>query len=92
MVIWADSLANIADWMGLTTLEAGTMMSLILTCCFVMAILIATKGKKAEFTVPVGTLFVTVLFTFMGWYPVWTGSALALILSIFTGWVISRGW
>ena len=92
MVIWADSLANIADWMGLTALEAGTMMSLILTCCFVMAILIATKGKKAEFTVPVGTLFVTVLFTFMGWYPIWTGSALALILSIFTGWVISRGW
>ena len=90
MVIWSDALANMADWMGLTSTQAGTMMALILTCCFILAIIIATKGRKGEFVVPLGTLFVTVLFTFMGWYPIWTGSALALVLSIFIGWVISR--
>lgn len=92
MVIWSDALANIADWMGMTSTQAGTMMSLIMTAFFILAILIATRGAKAEFTTPIGALFITVLFTFMGWYPVWTGSVLALVLAIFLGFVISRPW
>ena len=77
--------------MDVTASQAGVILSLVFTLATVLAILIATRGKKAEFTVPVGTLFVTVLFTFLGWYPVWTGSVLALVLAIFVGKIISGG-
>ena len=91
MVIWADTLTNAGTWMGVTTSEAGVILSLMFTLATLLAILIATKGRKAEFTVPTGALFITVLFTFLGWYPVWTGSVLALVLAIFVGKIISGG-
>ena len=77
--------------MGVTTTQAGVILSLMFTLATLLAILIATRGRKAEFTVPTGTLFLTVLFTFLGWYPVWTGSVLALVLAIFVGKIISGG-
>lgn len=91
MVIWSDYLTNAGTWMGVTATQAGVMLSMAITLAVVMTILIATRGKKAEITVPVGSLFTTVLFTFMGWYPIWTGSVLALVLAIFVGKVISGG-
>lgn len=91
MVIWSDTLTNAGTWMGVTTSQAGVILSLMFTISTLVAILIATKGRKAEFTTPIGMLFLTVLFTFLGWYPVWTGSVLALILAIFVGKIISGG-
>ncbi len=91
MVILSDTLANAGTWMGVTASQAGVILSLMFSLATILAILIATKGRKAEFTVPTGALFVTVLFTFLGWYPVWTGSVLALILAIFVGKIISGG-
>lgn len=91
MVIWSDYLTNAGTWLGVTAVQAGVILSLSMTLGVVVAILIATRGKRAEFTVPVGTLFLTVLFTFLGWYPIWTGSVLALVLAIFVGKVISGG-
>lgn len=91
MVIWSDTLTNAGTWMGVTTTQAGVILSLMFTLATLLAILIATKGRKAEFTVPTGALFLTVLFTFLEWYPVWTGSVLALVLAIFVGKIISGG-
>lgn len=91
MVIWSDTLTNAGTWMDVTPVQAGVILSLMFTLATLLAILIATKGRRAEFTVPTGALFVTVLFTFLGWYPVWTGSVLALVLAIFVGKIISGG-
>jgi len=91
VVVWQDYLTNAGTWLGVTAVQAGIILSLSVTLGVVVAILIATRGRKAEITVPVGTLFVTVLFTFLGWYPIWTGSVLALVLAIFVGKVISGG-
>lgn len=91
MVIWADYLATVADFMGTTGAQAGVILSLVITTSLGLAILIATRGRKAEFTIPVATLLVTVFFTFVGWYPIWTGSVLALVLAIFVGKIISGG-
>ena len=91
MVIWSDTLANAGTWMGVTSSQAGTILSLMFTLATLLAILIATRGRRAEFTVPTGTLFLTVLFTFLGWYPVWIGSVLALVLAMFVGKIVSDG-
>lgn len=90
MVIWADYLTSIASAIGTTTTQAGVMFSLIFTIATIFVVLVATRGRKPQITMPLSALFPTVLFTFMGWYPVWTGSALALILAIFIAYVFSR--
>jgi len=90
MVIGSDYLTNVATAMGVTAIQAGVILSLIFTAGTIITILIATKGEKPQITMPLGALFPTVLFTFMGWYPIWTGSALALVLSIFIAYVFSR--
>lgn len=90
MVIWSDWLTAIADAMEVTQTQAGVMISLIFTILVVVIILIATRGKSAQITVPIGSLLMTVLFTFMGWLPVWFGSVIALVLAIFIAYIFSR--
>ncbi len=67
------------------------MFSLMFTIGLIVAVLIATRGRKPEVTVTFVSLFVTVFFTFLGWYPVWIGSVLALVISILLAKIISGG-
>lgn len=90
MVIWTDYLTGIADAIGTTAVEAGVIFSIVLTISTILIVIIGTKGEKPQVTVPLSALFPTILFTFMGWYPIWTGSVIALILSIFIAYVFSR--
>jgi hypothetical protein len=89
--MWGDYLTNAGTWLDVTAVQAGVILSLAVTLAVLVAILIATRGRKAEFTVPTGALFLTVAFTYMGWYPIWTGSVLSLVLAIFVGKIISGG-
>jgi exosortase/archaeosortase len=77
--------------MGVTQTEAGVILSLVFTSCIVIIIVIGSKGKSLEYTTPIGSLLGLVFFTYIGWLPLWTGSALALVVAIFLGKVIS-GW
>lgn len=90
MVVWTDYLVSIADAIGTTSTEAGMIFSLVFTMGIIIVVVIATKGRKPQVTMPLSAFFPTVLFTFMGWYPVWTGSAIALVLTIFIAYVFSR--
>ena len=92
MVIWADWLLAISDAMGVSTTEAGVMISLIFTIMSIFVVLIAVKGKKPEEPIMFTALFTTVLFTFIGWYPVWIGSVLALVVSLLIASFVSRRW
>jgi len=83
MVIWADWLEAVGTAMGTTTVEAGTMLSLIIIISLVLAIGIATKGKMLVTSSSMVSMLGLILFTYMGWLPLWTGSALALVVSIF---------
>ena len=89
MVIWSEYLNGIAVAMDVNATEAGMMISLMFSIFLMLVVLIATKGKRPEVTVPFSTLLSTVLFTFMGWYPIWIGSVLALVLSIMLAMFIS---
>jgi len=90
MVVWTDYLTSIADAIGTTATEAGLIFSLIFTMGIILVVVIATKGRKPQVTMPLSAFFPTLLFTFMGWYPIWTGSAIALVLAIFIAYVFSR--
>ena len=90
MVIWSDYLIEVSDAMGVTAIQAGIMLSLIFTVGILLTILIATRGEKPQVTIPFGSLLMMVLFTFMGWLPIWLGSVLALVISIFIAYVFSR--
>ena len=90
MVVWTDYLTSIADAIGTTATEAGMIFALIFTRGIIIVVVIGTKGRKPQVTMPLSAFFPTILFTFMGWYPIWVGSVIALILSIFIAYVFSR--
>lgn len=67
----------------MTTTQAGTFLSLSVTILIILTIVIATRGRGAEYTVSIGALFCMILFTFIGWMPVWTGSVIGIVLALF---------
>lgn len=89
MVIWSDYLNSIASAFGTSATEAGIMISIMFTIASIFIVLMATKGRKPEVTVTFTGFFVTILFTFMGWYPVWIGSVIALVVAIILARAIS---
>lgn len=91
MVIWSDYLTNASTFLGVTPTQAGVMLSIAITLAMSLTILIATRGRKAEITIPLTLLLATILFTFMAWYPFWTGSVISLVLSIIVAKIISSG-
>lgn len=91
MVIWADWLASIASGMDVGTTDAGILFSLGFTILMILVVLIVTKGESPTISVSFTALFATLFFLVLGWYPVWMGSVLALVLSIIIAAIISRG-
>jgi hypothetical protein len=90
MPVWAQTLQNIADSLQVTQSEAGIIMSLSFTIGCIVVLVIATRGKGAITTIPVIGFFNILLFTFLGWFPIWTGSIIALVLVVFMAYVISK--
>ena len=82
MVMWSDWLEAIASGMGSTSSQAGVIISLIFIVGIAVFILIATRGRKSGLTVGLTTLLGLVLFTFIGWLPLFTGSVLAIVVSL----------
>jgi hypothetical protein len=89
MVVWADYLQNVADFLDTTTTQAGIISSLMICICLLVLVLLATKGKGAMVVIPVTEFFCIIFFTYIGWFPVWTGSIIAMVLVLFTGFVLT---
>jgi len=82
MVMWTDWLEAVASGMGTTSSQAGVVISLIFIISIAVFILIATRGRKSGLTVGLTSLLGLILFTFIGWLPLFTGSVLAIVLSL----------
>lgn len=82
MIMWSDWLEAVASGMGSTTSQAGVIISLIFIIGISMFILIATRGRKSGLTVGLSSLLGLILFTFIGWLPLFTGSVLAIVISL----------
>ncbi len=88
-MIWEDWVSSAADALGVTTTQAGTMLSLLLTGSIIVSVIIATRGRGAAYSVSITGLLFVILFTFMGWLGLWVGTVIALVISIFLGMKIS---
>lgn len=91
MVVWSGYLNAIAAAFGTTATEAGIIISLLFSVAALFVVVIATKGKRPDVTVTFTSFFTTVLFTFMGWYPIWIGSVMALVIAILLARIVSGG-
>lgn len=90
MVVWSQYLQNVADFLNTTTQQAGIVSSLIVIIGIGLVIVIATREKAGSIIViPMFLFFSIIFFVFIGWFPVWTGSVIALILAAFTGYLFS---
>jgi len=82
MVMWSDWLEAIASGMGSTSSQAGVVISLIFIIGISIFVLIATRGRRSGLTVGLTSLMGLILFTFIGWLPLFTGSLLAIVVSL----------
>lgn len=89
MAIGQVYLNTIGAALGITAIETGIMISLLFSILSIFFGLIATNGYKPQVTVSFISLFATLIFTFMGWYPIWVGSVLSLVISILLAMVFS---
>ena len=79
-MLWEVWLASIAPVFGLTTAQAGIVLGLIITLIITLAGgVIAPDYPGMSMGVP--ALFGLILFTYAGWLPTWTGSAMAILVA-----------
>ena len=91
MVVWTQYLQNVADFLNTTTQQAGIISALIVTIGMTLVIVIAIREKFGSvIVVPIFLFFSILFFVFIGWFPVWTGSVIALVLSMFVGYMFTR--
>ncbi len=83
MVVWTDWLDSAGTALGMTTAQAGIFVSLAMIISIVLALAISTRGRAILESSSITTLMGLILFTYMGWLPLWTGSALALVTALF---------
>ena len=80
--MWSDWLEAIASGMGSTSSQAGVIISMIFIIGISIFVLIATRGRQSGLTVGLTSLMGLILFTFIGWLPLFTGSLLAIVVSL----------
>ena len=86
-MVWEDWLASVAPILGTTTTQAGVILALLFTFIFMVMSALAAP-KHANTGIPLVALIFTFLFTYTEWYPIWTGTALSLVLSLWTSIVL----
>jgi hypothetical protein len=91
MVVWQSYLNDMANFLNISSTEAGVIHSIMLTIFAIVMVLVASKGRQAIATVPITAFFGILLFTYMGWFPAWTGAVLAILGTIqFVGSIRNR--
>jgi hypothetical protein len=90
MVIWSQYLQNVADTLNTSSSQAGIIMALMITICLSVLVLLSTRGKGAIVTLPSQMFFITLFFLYIGWFPVFLGSLIALVLVVFLGFVLAK--
>lgn len=84
-------LANVGEMLGTTGINAGILLSIILSFMVIITVIIVSQGAKNSGTLGVlAFLLMTVFFTALGWYPIWLGAVLGLGIGIITAWYLSN--
>lgn len=79
-MIWESFVIAAGEVLGVTTEQAGIFLSLLIN--LVVSFSFGLLAKKKTAPVILGTMALIMTLTiFMGWFPVWTGSVLALVFA-----------
>lgn len=81
-MLWQDWIEAFSAAVEMTTDQGAIFLSLFLTIVLVMCVLIVTKGKKVQVTLPATCLLAFVFWIFMGWFPSWSGSVIAVVFAL----------
>lgn len=81
-MLWQDWVEAVAAAIEMTTDQAAIFLSLFLTIVLVMCVLIITKGKRVQTVLPATCLLAFVFWIFMGWFPAWSGSVIAVVFAL----------
>lgn len=91
MAIGQAYLNTIGAALGITAIETGMLIALLFTMLSIFVVVIGTKGEKPAISISFTSLFATLIFTYLGWYPIWVGSVIALVVSILMAMMFSGG-
>lgn len=81
-MIWQEWIESFAAAVDMTTDQGAIFLSIFLTIVLLMCVLIVTNGKKVQTTLPGTCLIAFILWMFMGWFPTWSGSVIALVFAM----------
>ena len=88
--IFPDFVNAVGNVMGVTdALFAGIFLAGVITLTIFFIIEIANRGANHMAGISV-CLVCTIMFTAMGWYPEWTGGAIALGWALMIAWMFSK--
>ena len=81
-MLWESWIASIAPILSLTTAQAGVVLGLLFSVVFGLCGGLLSPGHIA-ISMGIPTVLGLVLFTYAQWLPLFTGSALALVIALF---------
>jgi uncharacterized membrane protein YdjX (TVP38/TMEM64 family) len=90
-MMWEDWITSASTALDMDVWEAATFLSIIFTVALLGFVLLMTKGKHADITVPLFGMISFVLWIFLGWFPTWTGAVIAALFAFMLSRVIIKG-
>ena len=89
-MVWEAWLTAIAPSLDVTASQAGIIISFLVIFAGVLMVAMAAP-KHASVGMSVAAFIGALFFTYISWLPVWTGTALSLILAIIVALVLKGG-
>lgn len=81
-MIWLNWISVVASILGIDVTTAGMMIAIVGTSVFMFVIVIATKGKKVDVTIPTTGLVSFIFWIILGWFPSWVGAVIAFMFAL----------
>lgn len=88
-MLWLSWMTVAASILGVDVTSAALLISTLFTMVFMFAIIIATKGKKSDVSIPATGLISFILWIILGWYPTWIGAVIAFMFAILLAKVVT---
>lgn len=88
-MLWDGWLTPVANGMGVSLTQAGVILSLLFTVSLIIVVAVGTRGRQAGVIVPFSGMIGVIFFTYIQWFPIYLGSVIALIISLWIAFTAS---
>ena len=89
-MLWLAWMTVAASILGIDVTSAALLISTLITMVFMFAIVIATKGRKADVSIPATGLISFIVWIILGWYPTWIGAVIAFMFALLLGKTVTK--